>query len=50
MRYNCISIILAKVKKENLTMPNADNDAQQMEHIFGGNVACYSDLERNFEF
>ena len=50
MRYNCISILVAKVKKEHLTIPNADKDAQQLNtYSFGGNGACYSSLERNFE-
>ena len=50
MRYNCIAIIVAKVKKENLTIPNADRmHSRWNTYSFGGNVAFYSDLERNFE-
>lgn len=31
MRYNSISIIMAKIKEKNLTIPSADRDAQQMK-------------------
>ena len=51
MRYNCISILMDIIKKENLTISNADKDTQQMELSYnvGGNAKWYSDLERHFD-
>ena len=48
MRYDYTPITLAQVKKIHMTIPNADEDAKQLEHsnIAGGN----STLETFWQF